>query len=126
MPLSSFPFTTVSTPVDGAEQLLLQTLKHSMKILRHALVIGLAGFVISHGWAEDSEATRKDMAQLQGDWSMVSGFADGQSLPDEMRKEMKRVCKGDELTVMRAGQIFFKAKITIDPSKKPKTIDYQM
>ena len=25
-----------------------------------------------------------------------------------------------------AGQVFIKAKITIDPSKKPKTIDYQM
>jgi hypothetical protein len=25
-----------------------------------------------------------------------------------------------------AGQVFFKAKFTIDPSKKPKTIDYQM
>jgi uncharacterized protein (TIGR03067 family) len=24
------------------------------------------------------------------------------------------------------GQIFLKAKITIDPSKKPKTIDYEM
>jgi uncharacterized protein (TIGR03067 family) len=24
------------------------------------------------------------------------------------------------------GQVFMKAKITLDPSKKPKTIDYQM
>jgi uncharacterized protein (TIGR03067 family) len=39
---------------------------------------------------------------------------------------MKRICKGDETTTTMAGQIFFKAKITIDPSKKPKTIDYQM
>ena len=57
---------------------------------------------------------------------MVSGSGDGQPLPDEMRKQMKRVCKGDDLTVTRAGQIFFTAKIVIDPTKKPKTIDYQM
>lgn len=51
---------------------------------------------------------------------------DGQPLPDEMPKQMKRVCKGDKVTVTRAGQIFFAAKITIDPSKKPKIIDCQM
>ena len=39
---------------------------------------------------------------------------------------MKCVCKGDETTTTMSGQVFFKAKITIDPSKKPKTIDYQM
>ena len=38
----------------------------------------------------------------------------------------KRVCKGDKLTVIVGGQPFMKAKITIDPTKKPKTIDYLM
>ena len=97
-----------------------------MKTLRNALLIGLAAFVISQVWAADSEATKKDMAQLQGEWSMMSGIADGQPMPEEMLKQMKRICKGDETTVTTAGQIFLKAKITIDPSKKPKTIDYQM
>lgn len=57
---------------------------------------------------------------------MVSGSADGQPMPDEMRKQMKRVCIGDETTTTMGGQMFIKAKITIDPSTKPKTIDYQM
>jgi uncharacterized protein (TIGR03067 family) len=57
---------------------------------------------------------------------MVSGSADGQPTPDSMRKQMKRVCKGDETTTTMGGQIFLKAKITLDPSKQPKTIDYQM
>ena len=97
-----------------------------MKTLRNALLIGLSAFVISQARAEESEATKRDMAQLQGEWSMVSGSGDGQPLPEEMRKLMKRVCKGDETTALMAGQIYFKAKITIDPSKKPKTIDYRM
>jgi uncharacterized protein (TIGR03067 family) len=100
--------------------------KHSMKTLRNTLLIGLVACVISQAWGADSEATRKDMAQLQGEWSMVSGSADGQPMPDEMRKLMKRVCKGDEATVTMGAQVYLKAKITIDPSKKPKTIDYQM
>ena len=97
-----------------------------MKTLRNALLIGLVAFVISQAWAEDFEATKKDLAQLQGEWSMVSGSADGQPMPDEMRKQMKRVCKGDETTTTMGGRIFLKSKITLDPSKKPKTIDYQM
>ena len=47
-------------------------------------------------------------------------------MPDAMRKQMKRVCKGDEITTTMSGQLFIQAKITLDPSKKPKTIDYQM
>src|SRR5260370_22729696 len=43
-----------------------------------------------------------------------------------MRQQMKRVCKGHETTTTMGGQMFLKAKITIDPAKKPKTIDYQM
>src|SRR5262249_51399603 len=54
------------------------------------------------------------------------GSADGQPMPEEMRKEMKRVCKGDEVTVTMEGQMFLKAKIAINPASKPKTIDYEM
>ena len=57
---------------------------------------------------------------------MLSGSADGQPMPEEMRKQMKRVCKGDETTTTMAGELFIKAKISIDPSKAPKTIDYEM
>ena len=97
-----------------------------MKTTRIAFLIGLATVSISSAWAAENEAIKKDLTQLQGEWTMVSGSADGQPMPDEMRKQMKRICKGDETTTMMAGQIYFKAKITIDPSKQPKTIDYQM
>ena len=97
-----------------------------MKTLRNALLIGLAALAISRASAGGSEAAKKDMAQLQGEWSMVSGSADGQPMSDELCKLMKRVCKGDEATTTMAGQVYFKAKITIDPSEKPKTMGYQM
>jgi len=77
------------------------------------------------GRAED-EAAKKDKAQLQGEWSMVSGTSDGMQIPEEYRKEMKRVCKGDELTVTHGEEIIMKAKITLDESAKPKTIDYEV
>jgi len=81
---------------------------------------------VSRAAAADEQAVKKDLERLQGEWSMVSGSADGEPMPEELRKQMKRVCKGDELTVTMGSQVFLKAKITIDPSKNPKTIDYQM
>ena len=97
-----------------------------MKTIRITLLAGLAAIVISSAWAADDQSVKKDMEQLQGEWSMVSGSADGQPMPEQMLKQMKRVCKGDEATTTMGGQVYLKAKITIDPSKKPKTIDYQM
>jgi uncharacterized protein (TIGR03067 family) len=97
-----------------------------MKTIRNTFLLGLTCAAISLAAAEDNAAIKKDMDQLQGEWSMVSGTADGQAMPEEMRKQMKRVCKGDEITVTAGGQMFLKAKVTLDPLKKPKTIDYEM
>jgi uncharacterized protein (TIGR03067 family) len=44
----------------------------------------------------------------------------------EMAKSAKRVAKDGETVVTVNGQVFFKAKFTIDPTKKPKAIDYAM
>jgi uncharacterized protein (TIGR03067 family) len=98
----------------------------TMKTLHIALMIGLAFAAFTPIRADEADQIKKDMAGLQGEWSMVSASADGQSMPDEMMKQMKRVCVGDEATTTMGGQVFLKAKITIDPLKKPKTIDYQM
>lgn len=76
--------------------------------------------------AEDHPAVKTDLAQLQGQWSMVSGVADGYPIPATMLTNSSRVCKGDELTATVGGQLVMKARITIDPSREPKTIDYQV
>jgi uncharacterized protein (TIGR03067 family) len=97
-----------------------------MKKISKLLVIVLSAATISLARAADDDAIKKDLAQLQGEWTMVSASADGQSMSDDMLKQMKRVCKGNEITVTMNDQVFLKAKIAIDPSKKPKTIDYDM
>src|SRR6266550_1501600 len=76
--------------------------------------------------ADDDAATKAEMAKLQGEWSMVSGEAEGQAMPEAMRATAKRVAKDNETTVMISGQLFMKAQFTVDPSQKPKTIDYTM
>jgi uncharacterized protein (TIGR03067 family) len=97
-----------------------------MRTLRIILLISLALAAVLPTRAEENEVVKKDLAQMQGEWSMVSGSADGQPMPDTMLKQMKRVCKGDEATTTMAGRVFIKAKVTLDPSKQPKAIDYEM
>ena len=80
--------------------------------------------VMSPGAKDD--AVKKELAKLQGEWKMVSGVADGFPVPEDMLGSAKRVCKGDELTVVIGGEVIMKAKITIDPAKSPKTIDYKV
>jgi uncharacterized protein (TIGR03067 family) len=74
--------------------------------------------------ADKKDDGKKDMAKLEGEWSMVSGERDGQALPEDLVKDAKRVAKAGETTVTIGGQQFLKAKFTVDPSKKPKAIDY--
>jgi uncharacterized protein (TIGR03067 family) len=97
-----------------------------MRTIPIAFLISLAAVMFSSARAEENDSVKKAMTQLQGEWSMVSGSADGQPMPDQMLQQMKRVCTGDETTTTMGGRVFIKAKITIDPSKKPKTIDYLM
>jgi uncharacterized protein (TIGR03067 family) len=86
-------------------------------------VIALLVLVVAAG-AQDG--LKKEMAQLEGEWSMVSGEANGFSLPRDTIKSGKRVAKDGETTITFGGQVYFKAKFSIDPTKKPRTIDYKM
>ncbi len=97
-----------------------------MKTIPIILFIGLAALSIFSASAADDSAAKTDMVQLQGSWSMVSGSADGQEVPKGMLADSKRFCKEDETTVTVGGQLIIKAKFSLDPSKEPKTIDYDV
>jgi uncharacterized protein (TIGR03067 family) len=91
-----------------------------MRITAAAIVVSL---LVGAG---GPDAVKKEMALLQGEWSMVSGEIDGQALPEDYVKTASRIAKGDETTVIFSGKVFMKAKFTVDPAKKPKAIDYTM
>ena len=70
------------------------------------------------------EAVKKDMRLLEGEWSLVSAERDGQMIPEEFAKTGKRVAKDGVTTVSFGDRVLMKAKFTVNPSQKPKTIDY--
>ena len=75
---------------------------------------------------DHSDAIKAELAKFAGEWSMVSGEINGQAVPDQMRTQFKRIATGDETHVMLGESTFMRAKFTVDPAKKPKTIDYTM
>jgi uncharacterized protein (TIGR03067 family) len=87
-----------------------------------ATVVGIAVLVLV-GVSGAQDTSKKDISELEGEWSMVSGEANGQSLPEAAVKSAKRVARKGETTITIGGKLFFKAKFTIDPTKKPKAID---
>src|SRR6516225_573594 len=86
--------------------------------------IMLAAVCLLLGADDPQDAAKKDLMKLQGEWSMVSGRRDGQAVPKDVLAGAKRVCKDDELTVTVDDTVYMKAKIVVDPTKKPKAIDY--
>ena len=88
------------------------------------LLLGMTGLLL----AADpplSEANKKDLERLQGDWAAVSMMHDGHQLPDDDAQSLFRNVKGDQYTVFLFKKVIGKGTFKMDASKKPKTIDLQ-
>jgi uncharacterized protein (TIGR03067 family) len=92
--------------------------------MRVPVLVMVAFLAVAPAGAQD--AARKEMARLEGEWSMVSGEANGVPMPEATVKGGKRVAREGETTISFGGQVYFKAKFRIDATKKPKAIDYAM
>jgi uncharacterized protein (TIGR03067 family) len=71
-----------------------------------------------------SKGNTAELAKLQGTWAMVSAERDGQPMPRSSITGARRIAKGDETTVLINGAVFLSARMSVDPSRKPKAIDY--
>jgi len=74
--------------------------------------------------AADDKA-KQDQEALQGAWRCVALEANGEKAPEEEAKKMTIVFKGDLLTAHTEGQeVAQEGKIVLDPSVKPKIMDF--
>jgi uncharacterized protein (TIGR03067 family) len=69
------------------------------------------------------EAAKKDLESLQGVWQFVS-MEGGDPLPPEKLKELKLTIKGNKASHPASEGKTEEATIKLDPSKKPKAIDF--
>ena len=97
-----------------------------MKTTKIALVIALVAQTVTSSPAAAPDAMNKDIGQFQGEWTMVSGAADGVPIPDYMFNQIRQVFTGAQMTGTISGTMYWKVKFAVDPSKNPKTIDYEI
>lgn len=69
------------------------------------------------------DAPKDDLAKLQGTWVMVSGEADGQKGLERANATKRLVFKDDQAIMQVGDQVLRRARIKLDPTKRPKTID---
>ena len=67
---------------------------------------------------EKEAAVKKEMKQLQGNWTVISIQVNRKDLPKDKIGDPNATIKGDEYRIHD-----FRLRLTIDPTKKPKTID---
>jgi uncharacterized protein (TIGR03067 family) len=74
---------------------------------------------------DKADAVKMDMKLLQGDWIMQSFETNGKPIAAEQAMKIKLTIKGDRYAV-DIGERKIELTFKIDPSKKPKTIDFTM
>ena len=72
--------------------------------------------------APPEDAVRREQSKLDGYWRMVSVEVDGAKMPAQQVNDFSLKFKGDKFTSFRAGEKKT-GTFTIDPTKKPKTLD---
>ncbi len=72
------------------------------------------------------DAAKTDQKELQGAWLLASGERNGEKIPEDVVKSLKRTIDGDKYTVTRNDETVAKGTFTLDPSKKPKAIDIKL
>lgn len=97
-----------------------------MKPRALALLAGLAASTAGVLVAQTPAPASADSAALQGSWTMVSGAADGYTLPGLYVARMRRVFAADRLTVTMGGQLYFSATVVLRVNGDVRMLDYHM
>ncbi|HXG10950.1 MAG TPA: TIGR03067 domain-containing protein [Gemmataceae bacterium] len=85
------------------------------------LLVLIVGLVLAA--AQPKEEVKRDLEKLQGTWIVASLIADGKEVPAEDLKDLRVVIKDNTYTLYVKDKVFEEGTFTIDPTKKPKTID---
>ena len=91
-----------------------------MKFANVLLLLASAGVLVA------DEPKKDDAEALKGSWSAVSLKQGGKSAPDDLIKKLKASFDGKGYTNIVDGEVIELGGYTIDSSKTPKTIDFDI
>jgi uncharacterized protein (TIGR03067 family) len=90
--------------------------------MKHLLLIVVAALLVAADDTKKDDMVKKELKKLEGTWTVESAMRNGE---DTTRKGPSEVTfSGDSLSMNEGGKER-KGKITVDPTKNPKTIDFQ-
>lgn len=90
------------------------------------LVVALlvAGVAVAQGKKADDKAVKEEMKKLEGTWTATATEMSGKAFkPKETGMEQVRI-KGGQMTFLAGGKEVAKFEISVDPSKKPKQMNW--
>ena len=90
--------------------------------MKYRAVFAISVVVLLAAGDAAEEAVKKEVAKLQGTWSVVSSERDGNKAPDDKIKGVKITFQKDKLIARQADKTI-EMSYTVDPAKNPKTID---
>jgi uncharacterized protein (TIGR03067 family) len=94
--------------------------ENNMKQVGWVVLFLTVGFL---GAAADNKAVREGLKKLDGTWNYTASELNGKKVPDDFINTSTLTIKGNTYTARLAGMVVDQGTITIDPTKKPMTID---
>jgi uncharacterized protein (TIGR03067 family) len=87
------------------------------------VLIGAAG-VLAADDKDKEKAVKKDLKAFAGKWKAVSVESDGKKITEDELKDIYVTHDGNKITVRKGDTPMVEGTIEIDPTKKPKTVDF--
>ncbi len=94
---------------------------YPLRSLRFLMVLLATGLCVA-SFADD-DAARNELKRHQGTWIATSSTFDGQKVPEDVVRSIKRIVTDDHVVWERNGKRFAGSTVALDPAKEPKTID---
>jgi uncharacterized protein (TIGR03067 family) len=92
------------------------------RFLATAVVFLVASLVRAEA---DDKAVKKELKAMQGEWKLVAVEVNGEPIPKDKMLAISFVLEADGKSTVQTPDGKFQTQSTIDPTRKPKTIDIE-
>src|SRR5438128_3567307 len=87
--------------------------------MRVCMLTALAAFCLT---PEPDDAAKKDLAKLEGTWTLVAMEVDGKAVPEAKLVSASLTIRGDKYSLTSRNKLH-EVEMKLDASKSPKEID---
>jgi uncharacterized protein (TIGR03067 family) len=91
--------------------------------MKAACWLGVLLIAVALGAARAGGDADKELEKLAGTWAATAAEDYGEKIPEEQAKTLRLVLSGNEFTASDGETAVMSGTFTVDPGKKPKTID---